>query len=87
MIDHLVKSICGQGPVGVTVIPNRMFLRFAFCAGFGSVMSIAVLIYSAIGPGAVADVMQSVAQTKVSASEANVILSSEPLWACEYCFG
>lgn len=47
----------------------------------GSFVGLAVLAFSAIGPGAIADVMQSQAQQKVSASEANVILSSEPLWA------
>ena len=49
--------------------------------GAASIISWAIIAYSAIGPGAVADVMQSRAQEKVKASQANVILSAEPLMA------
>ena len=46
-----------------------------------------VLLYSALGPGTVADVVQQQGQSKISsASEANVILSLEPVFAalCAY---
>ena len=49
--------------------------------GAASIISWAIIAYSAIGPGAVADVMQSRAQERVKASQANVILSAEPLMA------
>lgn len=59
-----------------------------YAGGFGplwvgatSIAAWAILAYSAVGPGAVADVMQNQAQEKVKASQANVILSSEPLMA------
>eukprot|EP00960_Hanusia_phi_P055628 763019-Hanusia_phi.AAC.1 len=60
-------------------------------AGAGSLTAWIILLFSAIGPGAIADVMQARAQEKnlltvyfkVKASEANVILSAEPLWAGE----
>jgi drug/metabolite transporter (DMT)-like permease len=39
------------------------------------------LFYSAFGPGTVADVLQQKGQKDVSASEANVILSMEPVFA------
>jgi len=39
------------------------------------------LFFSAIGPGTIADVLQQKAQNNVTPSEANVILSSEPVFA------
>ena len=39
------------------------------------------LFFSAIGPGTIADILQQKGQSVVSASEANVILSSEPVFA------
>jgi drug/metabolite transporter (DMT)-like permease len=41
----------------------------------------ALLLYSALGPGTVADVWQQQGQRQVSASEANVLLSLEPVFA------
>mmetsp|Transcript_4452 Transcript_4452/g.16250 ORF Transcript_4452/g.16250 Transcript_4452/m.16250 type:complete len:344 (+) Transcript_4452:816-1847(+) len=49
--------------------------------GAGSLTAWIILLFSAVGPGAIADVMQARAQEKVKASQANVILSAEPLWA------
>jgi drug/metabolite transporter (DMT)-like permease len=52
-------------------------------APFGWLMNGAaflVLLYSAVGPGTVADVLQQQGQKEVSASEANVILSLEPVF-------
>eukprot|EP00566_Odontella_aurita_P000573 CAMPEP_0113535102 /NCGR_PEP_ID=MMETSP0015_2-20120614/5518_1 /TAXON_ID=2838 /ORGANISM="Odontella" /LENGTH=373 /DNA_ID=CAMNT_0000434317 /DNA_START=210 /DNA_END=1328 /DNA_ORIENTATION=- /assembly_acc=CAM_ASM_000160 len=40
----------------------------------------ALLAFSAVGPGALADVMQQQGQKEVSASEANVILCGEPVF-------
>jgi drug/metabolite transporter (DMT)-like permease len=46
-----------------------------------------LLLYSAVGPGVVADVIQTQGQSKVSsASEANVILSMEPVFAAVCAF-
>jgi drug/metabolite transporter (DMT)-like permease len=39
-----------------------------------------LLFYSAVGPGAFADIIQQMGQATVSASEANVILSLEPVF-------
>ena len=49
--------------------------------GVFSLVAWACLAFSAVGPGAVGDVLQSQAQDKVDASQANVLLSSEPLFA------
>jgi drug/metabolite transporter (DMT)-like permease len=48
--------------------------------GFVSGAAWAALAYSALVPGALADVLQARAQTKVSAAEASVLLAAEPLW-------
>lgn len=40
----------------------------------------ALLAFSAVGPGALADVLQQVGQKQISASEANVILCGEPVF-------
>ena len=45
-----------------------------------------LLVYSAIGPGALADVWQQKGQEQVSASEANVILCSEPIFTAVLAF-
>ena len=39
------------------------------------------LVVSAIGPGAIADVLQQKGQQRVSAAEANIILSAEPVFS------
>ena len=48
--------------------------------GWKNLAAWGMLIYSAVGPGAIADVLQQVGQKEVDASEANVILSSEPIF-------
>ena len=48
--------------------------------GYTSVLAWAVLLYSAVVPGAVADVLQARGQAKVDAAEAQVLLGAEPLW-------
>jgi drug/metabolite transporter (DMT)-like permease len=60
------------------------FLTFgpaALWLGWTNVVAWALLIFSAIGPGVLADVLQQQGQKQVSASEANVILSLEPVFA------
>lgn len=52
----------------------------ALWPGWKNMTAWALLLYSAVGPGAVADVLQQQGQKEVSASEANVILSSEPVF-------
>jgi drug/metabolite transporter (DMT)-like permease len=54
--------------------------------GWQNLTAWALLIYSAIGPGAVADVLQQNGQKEVSASEANVILCSEPIFTAALAF-
>ena len=50
-------------------------------AGWQNWVAWALLILSAVIPGTMADYFQNKGQESVNASEANVILSSEPLWA------
>jgi drug/metabolite transporter (DMT)-like permease len=52
--------------------------------GWRSGSAWAVLAFSAVGPGAVADLLQQVGQTAVGAAEANVILTSESLFTVGY---
>jgi drug/metabolite transporter (DMT)-like permease len=49
--------------------------------GWGNLTAWALLLYSALGPGTVADVLQQQGRKEVSASETNVILSLEPVFA------
>jgi drug/metabolite transporter (DMT)-like permease len=48
--------------------------------GWTSLVAWALLFYSALGPGTLADVMQQKGQGTVTAAEANVILSMEPVF-------
>jgi drug/metabolite transporter (DMT)-like permease len=48
--------------------------------GWRSMLAWGVLAYSAIVPGALADVLQARGQAKVGAAEAQVLLGAEPLW-------
>jgi drug/metabolite transporter (DMT)-like permease len=48
--------------------------------GWTSLAAWALLFYSALGPGTLADVMQQKGQGTVTAAEANVILSMEPVF-------
>jgi drug/metabolite transporter (DMT)-like permease len=48
--------------------------------GVTSVFAWALLFYSALGPGTLGDVLQQKGQGKVTAAEANVILSMEPVF-------
>jgi len=48
--------------------------------GWKNVAAWLILAYSAIGPGTVADIIQQQGQKEVSASEANIILSLEPVF-------
>mmetsp|Transcript_40487 Transcript_40487/g.59477 ORF Transcript_40487/g.59477 Transcript_40487/m.59477 type:complete len:154 (-) Transcript_40487:537-998(-) len=41
---------------------------------------VGLLLFSAIGPGALADLLQQKGQKEVSATEANVLLSAEPVF-------
>ena len=53
----------------------------AWAVGPGALAAWGALIYSAIGPGAVADVLQQQGQRTVPPSQANVLLSLEPVFA------
>ena len=48
--------------------------------GWTSWLGWGVLFYSALVPGALADVLQARGQAKVGAAEAQVLLGAEPLW-------
>ena len=48
--------------------------------GWRSLLAWTVLGYSAIVPGALADVLQARGQARVGAAEAQVLLGAEPLW-------
>ena len=52
----------------------------ALWPGWRSRLAWAVLLYSAVVPGAAADVLQARGQAKVAASEAQVLLGAQPLW-------
>lgn len=52
----------------------------ALWPGWRSTTAWLLLFYSALAPGAVADVLQQVGQKAVSAAEANVILCAEPVF-------
>ena len=52
----------------------------ALWPGWRSGLAWAVLLYSAVVPGAAADVLQARGQVKVAAAEAQVLLGAEPLW-------
>jgi drug/metabolite transporter (DMT)-like permease len=58
----------------------------ALWLGWQNIFAWALLAYSAVGPGALADVLQQQGQKKVSASEANVILCSEPIFTALLAF-
>jgi len=77
------KTIILAGMYGMWVVYDASVggSVVALWAGAASVAAWLIIAYSAIGPGAVADVMQAQAQEKVKASQANVILSAEPLFA------
>ena len=67
----------------------------AFRVGLGNVHTLwaswtspvawGLILASAIFPGIVADLMQAKGQKDVSASESNIIMSSEPLWTALLC--
>eukprot|EP00614_Pseudopedinella_elastica_P003529 CAMPEP_0172598710 /NCGR_PEP_ID=MMETSP1068-20121228/18777_1 /TAXON_ID=35684 /ORGANISM="Pseudopedinella elastica, Strain CCMP716" /LENGTH=407 /DNA_ID=CAMNT_0013398683 /DNA_START=137 /DNA_END=1361 /DNA_ORIENTATION=- len=52
----------------------------ALWPGWASGAAWLLLLASAVGPGALADILQQIGQTAVGASEANVILCAEPLF-------
>lgn len=54
-------------------------------AGWGSPLAWTLIAASAIFPGIVADLFQAKGQKAVSASESNIIMSSEPLWTALLC--
>jgi drug/metabolite transporter (DMT)-like permease len=58
------------------------FIQSETClwVGWTSLFTWALLFYSALGPGTLADVMQQKGQVTVTAAEANVILSMEPVF-------
>jgi drug/metabolite transporter (DMT)-like permease len=71
-----VVAASTNGSVSGSLIP---FLKNSFgwlLSGFAFL----TLLYSALGPGTAADVLQQQGQKEVSASEANVILSLEPVF-------
>jgi len=63
-----------------TLISN-FSTSMAWAVGPGALAAWCALFYSAVGPGAVADVMQQQGQRTVPASQANVLLSLEPVFA------
>jgi drug/metabolite transporter (DMT)-like permease len=71
-----VVAVGGGGGGGSSIFPLVKESFGWLLNGFAFI----VLIYSAVGPGTVADVLQQQGQKQVSASEANVILSLEPVF-------
>ena len=54
--------------------------------GWQNPLSWAFLLYSALGPGTVADILQAQGQKSVSATEANILLSLEPVFTALCAF-
>jgi drug/metabolite transporter (DMT)-like permease len=83
----LVAATIGGGSVGAAAGaggPTESSLSMALVSQpFGWLLNGAAfltILYSAVGPGTVADVLQQQGQKEVSASEANIILSLEPVF-------
>jgi len=54
--------------------------------GWQNPLAWAFLLYSALGPGTVADILQTQGQKSVSATEANILLSLEPVFTALCAF-
>ena len=66
---------------GAGNLPSAAKTAMAWATSPGALAAWGALLYSALGPGTVADVIQQQGQRHVSASEANVLLSMEPVFA------
>ncbi|KAL7498187.1 hypothetical protein ACHAWT_006081 [Skeletonema menzelii] len=55
-------------------------------SGFQSIPAWILLAYSAVGPGAIADLLQQQGQKEVTASESNIILCTESIFAAVCAF-
>ena len=66
--------------ISTTVTGENLWL------GWRNPVAWALLLYSALGPGTLADVLQSQGQKSVSATEANILLSLEPVFTALCAF-
>mmetsp|Transcript_17355 Transcript_17355/g.37471 ORF Transcript_17355/g.37471 Transcript_17355/m.37471 type:complete len:112 (-) Transcript_17355:389-724(-) len=74
---------------GQDIIPfDRVEALTPLWSGWNSPLVWLLLVYSAVGPGAVADLLQQQGQKETSASESNIILCMESVFAavCAFCF-
>jgi len=91
-ISSVMNTGVGTGVGGITGIGGTISSLFSSLPSWmtSSYIVWIALFFSAIGPGTIADIVQQKAQKVVSASEANVILSGEPVFAtlfAVYLFG
>lgn len=63
---------------------SQMATSMKWTMGPGALAAWIALLFSAVGPGIAADVLQQQGQRSVSASEANVLLSMEPVFAAVF---
>jgi len=70
----------GANGVGVGLSAGGWDAVLQLWPGWRSPWAWGLLLFSAVGPGAIADVLQQVGQRGVGASEANVLLCAEPLF-------
>jgi len=66
--------------IGTTAVNKLPFFSIPSWMASGSIVWMA-LFFSAVGPGTIADVLQQKGQADVSPSEANILLSAEPVFA------
>ena len=75
LIRHMTATVSAGGMHGLGETLQSMWLGWRDLRAWG------LLLFSAVGSGALAGVLQQKGQATLSASEANIILSSEPIWA------
>jgi len=75
LIRHMKTTVSAPGMHGLGETLQSMWLGWRDLRAWG------LLVFSAVGSGALAGVLQQKGQATLSASEANIILSCEPIWA------
>jgi len=76
-VKTVLLAVLYTGWFGVASVQSETGLWLGYASGATAWL---LLFYSALGPGTLADVIQQKGQAAVTASEANVILSMEPLF-------
>ena len=85
MAHSLTTAATTAATSSTTTTPTTMEWT-ALWMGYQNWVAWAILLYSAIGPGTIADIWQQRGQQTVSASEANILLSLEPVFSALLAF-